>query len=329
MPVDVRAWRAGDETGILDLFHRSFPHASFPLELWRWKYERNPFGRTRISVAVDEHDEVVGQYAAYPVFFRENGRDVLAHQVGDTMTAVQVRHLGRGPTSVLGRVATHFYETFCAGQVAFNFGFNVDNVQRFSIRFLGSDCVENVVYRVRDLREHPLKPLPRLERWPGGWQMELVRSVGDEYDAFFRRVAPHYGFLLRRDAQYLRWRYFNQPHAPYIMVAIRKWRRLVGYLVFRIRENRFTIGDALFDPRWPQAFEILLRRVVPSYPVEAIDGWLSRHPAWWDRLLHDVQFAERAEPQNLGLMCVPFSMADATERMRRSLYYTWGDSDLF
>jgi hypothetical protein len=35
------------------------------------------------------------------------------------------------------------------------------------------------------------------------------------------------------------------------------------------------------------------------------------------------------EPQDLSVMCVPFEFPDATERMRESLYYTMGDSDLF
>jgi hypothetical protein len=329
MPAEVRAWRRGDETPILDLFARSFPHAPVSREQWQWKYERNPIGACRITVAVDDEARVVGHYAAYPVMFREGGRDVLAQQVGDTMTDVSVRHLGRGPTSILGRMAAHFYETYCEGQVAFNYGFNVDNIQRFSIRFLRSERVEPVTYRVRDLAAHPLRPLRRAERWMGGWQLELVSSVGDEFDDLFRRAAPHYGFLLRRDAGYLRWRYFEPPNAPYIMVAVRKWRRLVGWIVFRIRDRRLTLGDALFDRRWPQAFELALRGVVPSYPVDAIEGWLTKRPAWWDALLHETQFDERPEPQDLSLMCVPFAMPDAVAKMRAALYYTWGDSDLF
>jgi hypothetical protein len=87
-------------------------------------------------------------YAGYTVPFRLFGaertarsRDLLAHQIGDTMTDPSVRHLGRGPTSVLGRTALHFYETFCEGRVAFNYGFNVANIQKFSLRFLRSDRV--------------------------------------------------------------------------------------------------------------------------------------------------------------------------------------------
>ena len=77
-------------------------------------------------------------------------------------------------------------------------------------------------------------------------------------------MAPAYRFLVRRDARYLRWRYLECPDVPYFVVAIRKWRRLVGWSVFRVRDERLAWGDALFDPRYPDAVEVLLRHVVPS-----------------------------------------------------------------
>src|SRR5437764_5365965 len=128
MPADdgrflVRPFQSGDEKQILDLFARSFPHAPRSIESWRWKYERNPFGRGRISVAVDADGRMVGQYAGYPVPFRDGDRNLTANQIGDTMTDVSVRHVGRGPTSILGRTAAHFYENFAEDEVAFNYGF--------------------------------------------------------------------------------------------------------------------------------------------------------------------------------------------------------------
>lgn len=334
MPADdgrflVRPFRPGDETSILALFARAFPHDPRRIESWRWRYEQDPFGREHISVAVDAEGRVVGQYAGYPVPFRYAGRDLIAHQIGDTMTDVSVRHVGRGPTSILGRTAAHFYEHFCQGKVAFNFGFNVDNIQKFSVRFLRSDVVEPVAYRVRDLRAHPLAPIGRRERWPRGWQLELVHRTGPEWDRLFERIAPHYRFLVRRDARWVQWRYLDCPDVRYAVVALRKWRRLAGWIVFRIRQNHFTIGDLLLDPRWPDGLEVILRHVVPSYPVDVIEGWLPPRPPWLDALLREQHFELRPEPQGLGVMCVPFTMPDATARMREALYYTWGDSDLF
>src|SRR3954471_19075480 len=127
----VRAYRPGDEEAILDLFARSF-HVSRTPEHWRWKYQDDPYGREHITVIFDE-SQLVGHYAGYPVPFSVYGVDVLAHQIGDTMTDPAIRHVGRGPSSVLGRAARHFYDTFCEGRIGFNYGFNVANIQKFSM----------------------------------------------------------------------------------------------------------------------------------------------------------------------------------------------------
>ena len=352
MPADerfvTRPFRDGDEVAILELFAKSFPHAPRTREHFDWKFRRDPFGNERISltfevtgngsqvidadstchpspVTRDPEQRLVGHYAAYAVPFYDRGEALLANQIGDTMTDVAVRHVGRGPTSILGRTALHFYETFCEGKVAFNYGFNVANIQRFSLKFLRSDRVEPVPYRVCA----PPRPISRFSRWPRGYQLELVTSIGAEFDEFFARVAPAYAFLVRRDAQYLRWRYLERPDAAYVLIAIRKWRRLVGWIVFRLRDDRFSWGDALFDPAHDDAVEVMLRHVVPSYPVHEVEAWFPPRPAWFNGVLARLGFRNKHEPQGLSLMCVPWTMAGATEAMRERLYYTMGDSDLF
>ena len=332
MPVDsgrfrVRAYREGDETAILDLFARSFPHAPRPLEHFRWKYHHSPFGNERISLTFDDDHggRLVGHYAGYPVPFVDRGRNLLAYQIGDTMTDVSVRHIGRGPSSILGRTALHFYEHFCHGKVAFNFGFNVANIQKFSLRFLRSDRVEPVTCRVAP----PLPRIPRLQRWLRGYQLQLVCRTTPEWDELFARAAPAYGFCVRRNAAWVQWRYLDCPDVPYAVVAVRKWRQLVGWIAFRIRGSRFIWGDALFHPDFPDALEVALRHVVPSHPVDAIEGWFPPRPQWFDAVLRDLGFETRPEPQDLSLMCVPFRVPDAVSRMREGLYYTWGDGDLF
>jgi hypothetical protein len=331
MPVEavsrftIRPYEAGDEQAIIELFNRSF-HRPRSIDDWRWKFERNPYGNRRISLAFDE-DRLVAHYAGYPTRFIIGGEEIEANQIGDTMTDVSVRHIGRGPTSVLGRTALHFYETFCENRVAFNYGFNVANIQKFSLRFLRSDRVEPVAYRA--LRVSRAKRVGRLERWARGFQFELCTDAGAEWDELFRRLSPRYGFLLRRDAQYVRWRYLERPHLSYVVVALRKWRRLVGWAVFRIREERLTIGDLFVDPDHVDAIEVAVRHLAGVYPVERIEGWFPDRPQWLDEALRAAGFERENEPQDLSLMCVPFKFANAADEMRRSLYYTMGDGDLF
>lgn len=332
MPVDaerfvIRGYRPGDERAILDLFARSF-HQPRTLEQWRWKFQQNPYGRERISVAFDG-ERLAGHYAGYPVRFVIDGLEIEANHIGDTMTDPAVRHIGRGPSSVLGRTALHFYEHFCENRVAFNYGFNVANIQKFSLRFLRSDRVEPVAYRVRDLGRFPLRPLGRLERWGLGVRLELMTSVSAEWDELFTRVKRHYAFLSRRDSAYVRWRYLDPPDPKYTVVALRKWGKLLGWLVFRIREGRLTLGDLLIDPDHSDLLELALRHLGGVMPVGSMEMWCPPRPAWLDERLRTLHFELQPEPQNLSVMCVPFVKKDAVEAMRGNLYYTMGDSDLF
>ncbi|HEX6178078.1 MAG TPA: GNAT family N-acetyltransferase [Thermoanaerobaculia bacterium] len=332
MPVDaperfvVRAYEPGDETAILDLFARSF-HQPLTPQAWRWRYEDNPEGGTRISVAF-ENDRLVAHYAGYPVALELDGEPLQANQIGDTMTDPSVRQVGRGPTSILARTATHFYETFCEGRVAFNYGFNVSNIQKFSMRFLRAERVEPVVYRARDLRLRPFVKLSRAERWARGISLEVLTTVSAEFDDLFRRSAHHYSFLVKRDARYVRWRYLDSPTA-YHLVAIRKWRTLVGWLVFRMREDRFSLGDFFIDPAHVDGLEAAIRHLTSVVPATKIETWCPNRPVWLSNALQELGFEVLPEPQDLSLMCVPFARRDAANLMRARLFYTMGDGDLF
>ena len=179
----VRAFQPGDERQIVDLFNRCFPHAPRTLEHFRWKYQRNPFGNERISLAFDADGRLVGHYAGYPLRLcgagsqpaRPDGLENpshTVHHIGDTMTDPSIRHVGRGASSILGRVAQHFYETFCEGKVAFNFGFNTANIQKLSVRYFRAVRVAPVAAARRlgrlpdDRHPIPVDRRPRIDGCP-------------------------------------------------------------------------------------------------------------------------------------------------------------------
>ena len=321
--ITFRPYTPGDEPAILDLFERSFFVKRTP-EHFAWKYRGNPYGNERISLAWDS-DRLVAQYAAYPVRVWLDGQNLIANHIGDIMSDPSVRHVGRGPTSVFARTAADFYTRFCEGRVAFNYGFNTATSRAFSVRFTRAEAVEPVTYRSRV----QVARLSRLRRWIRGYRLELVRDVNAEYDDFFERVAPSYRFLVRRDATYLRWRYFTFVEPGYFFVAIRKGSQLVGWSAFRVRGDKLVWGDALFDPAFEDAADVLLRHVAPAYPVSTIECWFPPRPSWFDSILNRLGFVAAREPNDLSLSCVPFTLGDAPQRIRESLYYAMGDADLF
>jgi hypothetical protein len=333
--ITVRAYEPGDEASILELFARAF-HLRRDLAHWRWKYRDAPYGNLRISVALDADGRVVAHYAGYPVHFQRVSTDaretLTAYQIGDTMTLPEARGIGRRSTSLLARTARHFYEHFCVGRVAFNFGFNVGGIQRFSMRLLNADRVEAVPFWSRE-RAAGSRPAPgRWRRFLDGFTVETVDTVDETWDAFFHDVAPAYAFLAQRDARYVRWRYLERPDVPYLVLAVRCRHRLVGWGVFARRPGVLVWGDALVHPQHLSSVNLLLDAAA-AHPMargaRRAQGWFSTRPAWFASALVDLGFRREPEPQDLGLMCVPWQMNDAPAWMRRDLYYTYGDSDLF
>ena len=329
---EVRAFQEGDERDILQMFKPSF-HVERSLDHWRWKFERNPFGSRLITIARHQDGTLAAHYAGYPVLFSRFGNKTfgrrapeeqwLALQIGDTMTLPTFRTVGRGPTSLLGRCVRHFFATYCENRVAFNFGFNTGNIQKFSRRFVNAHPVESVGYWIR-----PVGIAAGVDR---SYRVSAPRSFDRGWDRFFHRVGPHYGLLVRRDAAWLKWRYADCPDdPPFLVLAARKWGRLVGWSVFRRHESRLKWCDALFDPKHLEAAWPMLRAAM-EHPamdgVESIEAWFPSRPEWWRRQLITLGFEPAEEPNDLALMTVPFVRGDSQELLK-DLYYTMGDGDL-
>jgi hypothetical protein len=331
----VREYREGDEEQILPMFQRSF-YVERSLARWAWEYRENPYGTLKISEAFAGDGRLVAHYAGYPVRFHdETGggepRKLPALQIGDTMTEPAFRHVGRGPTSLLGRTVRHFYARFCEGQVAFNYGFNTGNIQRFSMSFVGARRLESLPFHVLDLEKRPVVPPNRLLSRLAGYRVERIAHFDARWDEFFRRVSGSYRLLVERDARYLEWRYARCPDPESFFYAVFRRGRLVGWSVFRYKEGRLRWGDALFDPRHPEAVRQLLAAVLASpehRQAKTLETWITSRPAWWKETLLALGFESRPEPDDLGFVFVPFG-EDPEAAFRAHLYYTMGDSDLF
>ena len=315
----IRPWRDGDGEPIRRLFNESF-HVDRGLDHWCWKYHENPYGNRYLSLAVAPDGELAAHYAGFPIPFWCDGEASTGLQMGDTMTHPRFRKVGRGVSSLLARTVRHFFSIHRRGPFDFFYGFNTGGIQRFCRWFIGGSQVEPVSYRRREKGA--------VEGSLRGYRVERVTRIDQAWDRFFKRVAPHYGFLVRRDAEYADWRYLRCPDGePYVVLAAYRFRRLVGWGVFRRKEDRVVWGDALFDPRHVGAAESILARALEELEgASCVEGWFPDRPSWWDAELDRLGFAKQREPNRLGFMILPDG--DEDPPLER-LYYTMGDGDLF
>lgn len=329
----VRAYIKGDETVILPMFRKVFK-ADRTLEQWHWKFRDNPFGAHKIAEAFTEEGVLAAQYSGYPVpFFSSVGgrEEFVSFQIGDIMTAPEVRNIGLGTSSVLSRIATYFYNKFCIDHVPFMYGFVAGNHKKFGERFLRYQYMSHIPYHVLDLTKSRLKPFGRIKRLMTGLSVEEVSDITREYDLFFESVCDDYGMLVKRNSSYLKWRYLDCPDNVHRVFAVRRFGKLVGWGVFSVRENMLIWGDALFRKRYAGIVSFMLEHILKhNYPdIKRIEGWFSPIPEWWTDLLRDTGFQVVKEPNDLVSGVTLFDSTFTLEFVKNHLYYTMGDSDLF
>ena len=331
----IRPYSSGDEGKILPAFNEVFG-TQRTIEHWYWKFKDNPYGSYKISDAFSEDGKLVAHYAGYPVPFYCDTDHIpgtfLSLQIGDTMTRPEVRHIGRGKTSILSRTARHFYARYC-DQVPFTYGFNTGTIKRFGERFLGYQYIDPVPYRVKKIAASSLLRYPFLKRILSKYHVRMINAFDRAFDSLFERTAASYRFLVKRESRYLMWRYRDCPDKDYVMLSVHnKTGRLVGWSVFLPKDKHLIWGDALFDREYPDAVEYLLSYISGASffkGVERIEGWFSRNPVWWDETLDRLGFELTAEPNDLFPCFFILTEDGILDRLKNYLYYTMGDSDLF
>lgn len=330
----IRPYQPGDETAINDMFNEVF-HQNRSLEHWYWKYRDNPYGSHKIALAFAPDGTLAAHYGGYPVklFFCSDKRiqEFTAYQLGDKMTRKAFRGVGFGKNSLLTLTFREFQKNF-GKDAFFGYGFGTHHSLRFGLLFLNYVDIEPVTFwkvSVKKLMTN-LK-LPLLRRIFSIRKVMEVITPDRLWDDFFFDIAPSYRFLVKRDSEYLKWRYLGRPDKRHLVLYVMKMGRFSGWSVFHRDGNRLIWGDALFKPDDIDSVRVLfsyLLRCPYSQGVETIEGWFPERPLWWVKTLISLGLEKEQEPSNLHLTG-PITDPVAVEMLRSDFYYTMGDSDLF
>ena len=336
MKFAVRSYCPGDEYEIIEMFNEVF-NQSRDISHWYWKYRDNPYGSYRISLAVSEDETLAAHYAGYPVKIYSTVTankpvEISTYQLGDKMTRKAYRSKGFGKSSLIARTYKHFVESHTKETVPFCYGFAAHHSLRFGVTVLGYADVEPVPYRRISLSR--LKSLSgnRFKKIFSPVRVSEVSSISAEWTDFFLSVAPHYKYLVKRDAPYLNWRYIRRPDKKYLIFSIKIRSRLAGWAVFFREGRKVILGDALFNPEDIESVKALLSHAashVAFQGADFIECWFPPRPHWWNTILDELGFERKHEPDDIHLTLPIFSDSQSIETVSRYFYYSIGDSDLF
>jgi hypothetical protein len=243
-PISVRAYRAGDERDLVDLFQRAFGR-SISEDHWRWKLKAPASTVANVWLAV-AGEQPVFQYAGIPTRFLLSQAPVITMTSVDTMTAPEFRRRG-----LLTRVAGSAYGAWRDAGVAFVIG--LPNEQWGSrAAALGWQPLFALQWLVRPLRPEAILArklnLPWLQRvglvaaaWNRLWRARLRRDprvrtepaphADQALDQIWEQCKADWRFSTIRDRAWVDWRFLSSPTRAYQLTLARREGQPTGYSV--------------------------------------------------------------------------------------------------
>jgi len=130
---------------------------------------------------------------------------------------------------------------------------------------------------------------------------------------------------------YLKWRYEQHPDFNHEFWVVYYWGKPIGWIAGRLENQRWLLGDALFDPQYAQiGFQLILNKLSKEYPqIQQIDSWCSEVPLWWNQILDELGFIKQRQFQHLDLIDKIYLGEMSHAELAQNFYFTWGDSDLY
>lgn len=276
----IRQATLADKPAIFDFLRQAYPNRwqyKFP-ERWEWEFERNPFVRGSLPVWIAlDGDRVIGQSCALVEPLVIYGQE---HRVGWGVDFfVLPAYRGQGVGTRLQQANNAGNEIFmslsmaaAAARIKSNIGLQpLPPVPVFTkiVRHDPESVVKTLAVRTkwpeRVIRAAGLHRLgaslltARAARKDRGARREQdfslsptveltpVERFGPETDDLWHRVSGKFSALIRRDAEYLNWKYVQQPHVQYERFVGER-----GYIIFRRarppERNAGLILDVFAEP---------------------------------------------------------------------------------
>ena len=273
---EIDRFRPDDRRGAEGLYRRVFgiDAADASRLRWDWQYRRNPAahrGEPLIWVA-REGGAVIGQYAAMPVVARVDGREVEAAWGMDVMVAPERQRQGLGEQlfrtwdrnvgAALGLGLTESSLRLFQKLRWPDLGSVPSLAKPLTRRALRRSEWSQTLNRIVSALTLPWVRLVSRPR-PVTEEIRVLRHFDDRFNELWERVGRHFAFAVRRDAEYLNWKYVQPPHVRYQIAALVRVSRTDAFIVYRhAREplGRTTrLVDLFADPEDEAGVLALLR----------------------------------------------------------------------
>ena len=327
----ILSYREGDENHILSLFNSVFLQ-SRTIKHWKWKFENNHYGRHKIMLCW-YNNELIAQYAGYPVTMEWHGKSINTVHLGDIMTHPDYRSNVMGRKGLLVRTANAFFDEFGGednGKALIMYGTVTGRHLKLGELLLKYTSL-NVATQLGKEIANRVSGKPSISS-SLVYSIQSSTTVPHDVDYLWKICRKGMGLETIRNYEYLKWRYEECPDTDYTFWTLRNrlTKNLQCLIVTRERQGIGCLVDFLCVPKG-NAVSFILDSIEQSFlkkGIEKIELWAPEyHPLF-------IAFQKQGyrlenEPNSLFITARSFSPNLDITTLRTNFFYTMGDSDLF
>lgn len=346
-------YKEGEETQILDLFHRVFPKIPRTLKEWEWEYRESPFSPPIIAIA-RAGGKVIGQEALFYVPMKFKEKSFHGAQSVDTMTDPDFR--GKG---VFGRLARLTLEEGMRRNTPLFYGFpnrnsysayvkklnwiDVTRVQRF-IKVL--DLPSALKARIKNPAFRKLlgilgKPLLKVYFWgkekrDSRFSLHQVEKFGEDYEQFWGELRGRFPLMVDRTSTYMNWRYIDHPSGEYRAFFLKKAGReeIFGVAVLHMVDLEYRLGSIgeFFVKDWdPEVGRVFLTLLLDYFKLQGtaiVATWTLSHSPFVP-VFKVLGFRLRSQHQSFIVVSPDGSLEREEIGKPENWFISSGDYDMF
>jgi len=227
-----------------------------------WLYKKNPYGKAKAWLVVDEKSgEPAGFTAVFPRAVKVGNQEIICWNCGDFSVNKKYRSLG-----VAIKLRKAAKECVDKGMVPFLYAHPnnkmlvvhlkvghtvIGKMLRYAKLLNINSKLEEILGKNFTWISKIINPLmkftsPEIFR-KKKYEFNITKDIfGNEFDSFFDEIKENYCVLGVRNAQYLNWRYIENPLYDVETIILKKNSHMVGYLIFSTQNGIVHIKDSLY-----------------------------------------------------------------------------------
>ena len=242
-------------------------------ELHKWEWFTSPY-KNKSYVIVDNKNNPIGHHGLLTIKLNFKG---LEYNVGKTENTIMKK--AQGPLYYKNELAMHkeYLPEFDVLMTTSAWG-----VIRRIREKLGYECFANYVtylslinfsFVLKRLRSKFIigllsgaLPFVNLLLFNKSIDKEFIHKIKplnevllEKIEGLYNSVKDKYGFMQIRSADYLRYRFLDNPYSTFEVLLLYKNNNLVGVLIYSVYENRLIVEDVLFEKQ--QQLQEMLNRI--------------------------------------------------------------------